>query len=129
MNTIEEVRAFFENDRFAIENGAYIEEIADGYAKCTMKLEKRHKNAMGAVMGGAIFTLADFTFAVASNWQGKPHVSLTSQITYLGKAKGEMLIAQAKCVKDGRSTCYYLVEVTDELGNLVANVTSNGFAV
>lgn len=129
MKTLEEVRDFFENDRYAMENGAFIEEIDDGYAKCVMEIKEHHKNAMGAVMGGAIFTLADFTFAVASNWNKGPHVSLTSQITYLGKAKGNKLIAEAKLVREGRTTCYYLVEVKDDLGNQVAHVTSSGFAV
>ena len=79
-------------------------------------------------MGGAIFTLADFAFAVASNWNKPLHVSTTSQITYLGVARGSRLIAQAHRVKEGRSTCYYLVEVTDDLGNAVAHVTASGFS-
>ncbi len=129
MKTIEEVRDFFKNDRFATENGAVIEAVSDGYARCVMELCDYHRNALGAVMGGAIFTLADFTFAVASNWNKEPHVSLTSQITYLGRAKGNKLIAEAKRIKEGRTTCYYLIEITDELGTQVAHVTANGFAV
>lgn len=129
MKTLEEVRAFFEKDRFATENGAVIEEVKDGYARCVMELCDCHRNALGAVMGGAIFTLADFAFAVASNWNREPHVSLTSQITYLGKAKGNRLIAEAKLIREGRTTCYYVIEITDELGTQVAHVTSSGFAV
>jgi len=129
MKTIEEVRDFFKNDRFATENGAVIEAVSDGYARCVMELDDHHRNALGAVMGGAIFTLADFTFAVASNWNKEPHVSLTSQITYLGRAKGNRLIAEAKRIKEGRTTCYYLIEITDELGTQVAHVTASGFAV
>lgn len=129
MKTIEEVRAFFEKDRFATENGAVIEAVDDGYARCVMELQDYHRNALGAVMGGAIFTLADFTFAVASNWNKEPHVSLTSQITYLGKAKGNQLIAEAKLIREGRTTCYYLVEIADELGTRVAHMTASGFAV
>lgn len=126
---LEEVQERFKNDRFATDNGAVIEEVGEGYARCVMVLDEHHYNAVGSVMGGAIFTLADFAFAVASNWNKKPCVSLTAQITYLGKAKGRKLIAEAKKVKEGRATCYYLVEMTDELGNKVAHVTSNGFFV
>ena len=36
-------------------------------------------------------------------------VSLSSNITYLGAAKGERLIAEAVCVKGGRSTGYYRI--------------------
>ena len=125
---LEKVRKRFENDRFATDNGAVIEAVGEGYARCVMSLDEHHYNAVGSVMGGAIFTLADFAFAVASNWNKKPCVSLTAQITYLGRAKGKKLIAEAEKVKEGMTTCYYLIEVADELGNKVAHVTSNGFS-
>ena len=125
---LEKVRKRSENDRFATDNGAVIEAVGEGYARCVMSLDEHHYNAVGSVMGGAIFTLADFAFAVASNWNKKPCVSLTAQITYLGRAKGKKLIAEAEKVKEGRTTCYYLIEVADELGNKVAHVTSNGFS-
>lgn len=125
--SLEEVRKIFENDRFATENGMVIDEIGDGYAKCSLLLADRHRNALGAVMGGASFTLADFAFAVASNWQKVGMVSLSSNIAYLGAAKGERLIAEAVCVKEGRSTSYFRIDVQDELGNPVAAVTTTGF--
>ena len=87
--TLEEVRKRFAHDRFATESGAVIEEVREGYARCSMSITPFHLNAAGAVMGGAIFTLADFTFAVAANWNQPLHVSLTSQITYLAAAKGK----------------------------------------
>lgn len=127
VKTLEEVKKIFENDRFATENGMIIEEIGDGYAKCSLQLEDRHRNAMGAVMGGVSFTLADFAFAVAANWQEVGTVSLSSNIAYLGTAKGERLIAEAVCVKAGRSTGYYRIDVRDEQGNPVAAVTTTGF--
>ncbi len=127
--TLNDVKKRFENDRFATESGAVIEEIQDGYARCSMALEPRHKNAAGSVMGGAIFTLADFAFAVAANWNKPLHVSLSSQITYLSAAKGTKLIAEARRIKDGHSTCYFETEIKDDLGRLVAHVTTNGFTV
>ena len=126
---LDEVRERFSHDRLATVNGAVIEEIAEGYAKCSMQINNDHKNALGAVMGGAIFTLADFAFAVAANWQEQPVVSLDASITFLGKAKGNILIAEAKKIRAGRRTCCYMVEITDELGSQVAHMTSNGFAV
>lgn len=125
--TLDEVRKLFENDRFASETGAVIDEIGDFYAKCSLKLEERHKNALGAVMGGVSFTLADFAFAVASNWQNPGVVSLSSNIAYLGTAKGGRLIAEARCVKNGRTTSYYNISVQDDLGNPVAAVAATGY--
>jgi acyl-CoA thioesterase len=127
--TLEEVRKIFEGDRFATENGAVIDEIGERSAVCSLTITESHRNAMGAVMGGTYFMLADFAFAVAANWEKMGCVSLRSDISFLGAAKGEKLIAKAVCVKDGKSTVCYRVDVTDELGNLTAIVTATGYHV
>lgn len=129
MKTIEEVRKFFEGDRFATENGAVIDEIGENSAVCSLVITSSHRNAMGAVMGGTYFMLADFAFAVAANWLKVGCVSLRSDISFLSAAKGEKLIAEASCVKDGRTTVCYRVDVRDDLGNLCATVTVTGYRV
>jgi len=125
--TLEEVRKIFENDRFATENGAVIEEIGDRSATCSLTVTASHRNAMGAVMGGVYFMLADFAFAVAANWEKMGCVSLRSDISFLGAARGDKLIAKAVCVKDGKTTACYRVDVTDGAGNLTAAVTVTGY--
>ena len=127
--TLGEVRKIFEGDRFAMENGAVIEEVGENTATCSLIITDSHRNAMGAVMGGTYFMLADFAFAVAANWKKLGCVSLRSDISFLGVAKGKKLIAKAVCIKDGRSTVCYRVDVTDDLGNLTATVTATGYRV
>ena len=127
MKTLTEVQNIFEKDKFATENGAVIEAFDEGFAKCSLEITQRHQNAVGALMGGVPFMLADFAFAVAVNHEEMSTVSLSSNITYLGVPKGRRLIAEAHCIKEGRSTCYYRVELTDELGTAVAEVVINGF--
>ena len=129
MKTLEEVRRIFEGDRFATENGAVIEEIADHSATCSLTITDSHRNAMGAVMGGTYFMLADFAFAVAANWERMGCVSLHSDISFLGTAKGKKLIAKAVCVKDGKTTACYRVDITDDLGNLTATATVTGYHI
>ncbi|HJA13097.1 MAG TPA: PaaI family thioesterase [Candidatus Mediterraneibacter merdipullorum] len=129
MKPSEETIRLFQNDRFATENGAVIEEVDDHYAKCSLKVEDRHRNAMGAVMGGVYFTLADFALAVAANWQELGTVSLNSEITYLTPAKGDILTAEAVCVKNGKTTGYYRIDVKDESGSLAAAVTATTYCV
>lgn len=129
MKPSEETIRLFQNDRFATENGAVIEEVDDHYAKCSLNIEERHRNAMGAVMGGVYFTLADFALAVASNWQTMGNVSLSSQITYLTAAKGSRLTAEAVCIKSGKTTGYYRIDVKDEFGNVAAAVTATTYRV
>jgi acyl-CoA thioesterase len=127
--TLEEVRGIFERDRFATENGAIIEQIGEHSATCSLVITDSHRNAMGAVMGGTYFMLADFAFAVAANWEKMGCVSLRSDISFLGAAKGNKLIAKAVCIKDGKTTACYRVDVTDQFGNLAATMTATGYYI
>ena len=127
--TLEEVRKIFENDRFATENGAIIEEIGNLSATCSLVITNSHRNAMGAVMGGTYFMLADFAFAVASNHEKMGCVSLRSDISFLGSCKGTKLFAKAVCIKNGKTTSLYEISVTDDLENLIALVTTTGYHV
>jgi len=129
MKTIEEVRKIFEHDRFATENGAVIEAIGDHSATCSLVVTDSHRNAMGVVMGGTYFMLADFTFAVAANWEKMGCVSLHSDISFLGSAKGKKITAKAVCIKNGKSTSCYRVDVTDDFGDVVAIVTVTGYHI
>lgn len=129
MKTLDEVREFFKNDRFAMENGAVVEEIGDHWASCSLTITDSHRNAMGAVMGGVYFMLADFAFAVAANHETVGCVSLHSDISFLSPAKGQKLTAKAVCVKDGKTTACYKIDVTDDFGKTVATVSVIGCKV
>ncbi|MBP3436316.1 MAG: PaaI family thioesterase [Clostridia bacterium] len=130
MTDLEEIKAYFGADRFATEQtGIEIVEAAPGHAKCMLKIEDRHKNALGQVMGGVFFVMADFAFAIASNLQKSPTVTQTSQITYLSAVKGEVLFAEAEKIRHGKSTCFYKTLIKDDLGNDVAYITTTGFVL
>ena len=65
--TLEEARELFKEDRFATDAGMEIDEITEDSSTCSVILTDSHRNAYGGVMGGVIFTLADFAFAVVAN--------------------------------------------------------------
>jgi len=127
----EELIRRFSQDLYATAlTGAEIREAEPMRAVCSLKLRSDHRNANGAPMGGAIFTLADFAFAVAANgFAEKVTVSQHVSITFLSPARGRELLAEAKCLKAGRTTCLYEVDVRDDLGTYVAHATVNGFTV
>jgi acyl-CoA thioesterase len=125
--TLERVRETFRGDRFATEMGAVIEELGDHYSKCSLVLNEHHRNAVGGIMGGVYFTLADFAFAVASNWQQAGVVGLNCDASFIGVPKTERIVAEARLIKDGRTICCYNVDIRDELGNPVAAVQCVGF--
>lgn len=126
MRTLEEIRKKFADDKFATEaTGIVIEEAREGYCKCSLALERKHYNAVNQVMGGAIATLVDFSFAVASNCEDRLTVTSTCQINYLSPVKGSSVIAVAEAVKDGKRSCYYEVTVSDA-EKTVARATVSG---
>ncbi|XCP84375.1 PaaI family thioesterase [Roseburia hominis] len=127
MLTLDEAKEYFGRDRYATEvTGIEILEVGEHYAKCMLKLDSRHKNATGNVMGGVMFTLADFVFAISTNTKEVVTVTTVSQISYLGAPKGEVLYGESHLLKDGRRTCFYEILITDNLGNAVAKVAVNG---
>lgn len=131
MPTLQELRHRFQSDRFATQlTGADIREAEPGRALCALALRPDHMNANNTPMGGAIFTLADFAFAVAANgFSERVTVSQQVSVTFLSPARGRELLAEARCVKAGRTTCLYQVEVRDDAGTLVACASVNGFTI
>lgn len=121
--TLEEARALFGADRFATEQlGARIDEAAPGRAVCSLEVLPCHRNAMGNVMGGAVFTLADFALAVASNFGQQPAVTVSSSIEYVAAAKGSRIAATCTADRAGRRLGFYTTRVEDDRGALVALV-------
>lgn len=123
-------------DRYATAlTGVRLDLVEAGRACCSLDLEAAHRNAMGAVMGGVMFTLADLAFAAAANAQdieaGNPlsWVSLGSTIHYLAQPRGARLIAVTCCVRQGRTTCVFNIHIHDENNTPVALVTTTGMKI
>lgn len=124
---LERIRKTFADDVFAIEvTGIEIVDVAKNYAKCELSITGRHRNARGAVMGGVIFTLADFCFAVAANTETLSVVSVSSNIVFVNAVRGQKLIAEAHCMKEGHRNSFFRIDITDDLGTAVAEVTEVG---
>lgn len=126
MASIEELKEYFGNDQFAVHQGVEITGLAEDGATCSVALQKTHFNALGYVQGGMIFTLADFTFAVAANSRQYGAVTVNSTINFLRPAQGTRLDARATLVSGGR-ICVYRVDVTDDGGKTVAVATITGY--
>jgi len=114
------IRRFFKNDKFA--EGANIEllSVSLGQARARMTLHPHHLNAYGTVQGGAIFTLADFAFAAASNSHGTVAVALNVSVTFMKAGRAGTLWAEARELSRNLKLASYTVEVKDDAGELVA---------
>ena len=126
-NSIEEAREFFKGDKFATNLGVYLEKLDDDSCECSLELNDGHKNAVGGVMGGVMFTLADFAFAVLSNNLHSPTVAQQVSVNYLSAPKGNKLIARAVCKKNGRSSSIINVDIVDDAGRDIVQFIGTGF--
>lgn len=126
-DSLESAREFFYKDKFAVSTGVTLDEITEDEAVCSLKITDNHRNAYGGVMGGVIFTLADFAFAVLSNHIHQLTVAQQVDIHYLSAPKGEKLIAKATCRKSGRTSSIVNVDISDDTGRDVAQFIGTGF--
>ena len=114
------IHRFFENDRFAERANIELVSVSPGHARAKMTLHPHHLNGYGTVQGGAIFTLADFAFAVASNSHGTVAVAINVSITFMKAGTTGTLWAEARELSRNLKLGSYTVEVQDDTGELVA---------
>lgn len=117
---MERIKEFFKNDRFAEHSGIELMDVAEGFARARLRIQDHHRNGVGIVHGGAIFTLADLAFAVASNSHGTVAVAINAGISFLKAARSGTLVAEAREVSRNPKLASYSISVTDDEGDLVA---------
>ncbi len=125
--SFEQLKEFFSKDRFATNNGMYIVSVAEGDASCALDITEEHLNAVGGVQGGAVFTLADFAFAVATNCGERKVVSVKADISFMHATRGKKLIARAVEKSSTRKLVFYDIEIRDDLDELIATVSMTGY--
>lgn len=124
---LDKLKKFFEDDTLAKTLGIEICEASYECAICSVTVGDDFLNARGCVHGGTIYSLADYTFAVASNMGGKMCVTLDASVTYFKPASSRRLMAKAVLVSSTRHTCNYNISVSDDEDRLIATMIVNGY--
>lgn len=114
------VREYFARDSFAQLVGVEIVESGQGYCLASLKIEPRHLNTANVVQGGAVFTLADLAFAVASNSRGQLALAINVNISFLRGVSSGVIYAEAKETAEPNRLGAYDVLVTDEKKQIIA---------
>lgn len=110
-----------QNDLFSKWLCISVIEINDGYSKIQMKVRPEMINGLGTVHGGIAFSFADSAFAFACNNRNILSVALDTSINFIKTIfVGDVLIAEAKEIHNGRSTGLYHVTITNQNEQVVA---------
>jgi acyl-CoA thioesterase len=118
---MQDMKQFFSTeDLFARHSGIELVDVGPGWAKASMKIEPFHFNGAKTVHGGAIFTLADFAFAVASNSHGTLAMGINTSVSFVKAALKGTLYAEAREQSRNAKLASYSVMITDDAGDVVA---------
>ena len=117
---LKSIQAFFRKDLFAGFVGIELIEAGEGRARARLTISDHHRNGLGLVHGGAIFTLADLAFAAAVNSRGRAAVAIHCSISYLKAAAGDVLFAEAEEVSCGPKIAAYTIRITDDSGEMIS---------
>jgi acyl-CoA thioesterase len=114
-----------EKEPFSKKFGLKLVDVQEGYARVEMCFTQDLENMFGMAHGGAIFSLIDAAFEIASNSHGTMAVALNMNINYLASPeKGILLISEAKEINRTKKTAVYNIEVRDEKNKLIASCQS-----
>ena len=111
-------------DPFVRSLGITCSDAGPGTATVAMTVGPQHLNFNGTCHGGAIFTLADTAFGLASNSHGKVAAGIDAHITYQQAARaGDRLQAHATEVSRSRKLAIYRIDVTRGDGVAISSFT------
>ena len=114
------LKKFVQKDHFAHHLDVEMLEYGAGKARARMAIGKQHLNSAGTVHGGAIFSLADSVFSVASNSHGTLALAINVSISFFKAVRSGTLTAEAEEVSLNPKLATYLVTVKDESGDRIA---------
>lgn len=120
MDCCREIRDKYKEDLFPRSLGIEIKHLSPGCCTVEMQVTREMTNFHGITHGGALFTLADTAFGLASNSRGTA-VALQASINFLAPSKpGERLSATAREEHLTRSTGIYNITVENEKKEIIA---------
>jgi acyl-CoA thioesterase len=112
---LESLREQIDKEPFANHMGIRLRDVAPGYARVEARFSEKMTNFNSLIHGGAIFSLIDVAFSVASNSHGTMAVALNMNVTYVAPPQVDsLLIAEAKEESRTKRTATYHIEVLEK---------------
>lgn len=112
MTRNELIASLLDRDRYAALLGISLVEVTDATVTVTMPLTAHHENFYDVTHGGAVFSVADCAFSLASNAHGDKAVAVDTHLAITASShEGDTLTATAEEITRGRTLATYRVTV------------------
>ena len=122
------VGELFARDRYAASQGIELIDPTPGSITVSMPLTGDHMNFYDVTHGGALFSLADCAFSLASNAHGDRAVAIDTHLALTaGTQEGDVLTALAEEMTRGRTLATYRITITRSDGRTVGLFTGTVF--
>ena len=110
MDNAERIAGLFAADRYATSLGITL--VGTDPVVVQMELTPEHENFYDVTHGGALFSIADCAFSLASNAHGDRAVAIDTHLALTARTKrGDILTAEAEEIARGRTLATYRVVV------------------
>jgi len=124
----ETVADAFARDPYAAAQGFVLGDITRDTVSVSMTVRDDHLNFHGTLHGGALFSLADCAFSLASNAAGSPAVAIDTHLVLTAPTRmGDTITATAVEVSLGKQLATYRVDVHRDDGRTVGLFTGTVF--
>lgn len=111
----------YANDKYSQWLGIKILDIKEGHCKAQMTVRDEMTNGFKIAHGGITYSLADSTFAFASNSEGQVAVSIETSISHTQSVEvNDILTAKANVLNRSNKLAIYEVTVTNQDEEVVA---------
>ena len=120
---------YVKNNPFMEYTNMKIEKISPECSEISMKITHGVTNLMGMVHGGMLYALADVVTGLTARADGKKYVTQSAHVNFIRNVSEGTVHAKGILVRRGRTITIVRSEVTDEKGNLLADVTVDMFCL
>ncbi|HOO72438.1 MAG TPA: hotdog fold thioesterase [Spirochaetota bacterium] len=121
-NPLEYARDVVGRDPYASYLGIEVDEVREGYARCSLTIRPEYLNAVDRAHGAVIYALSDQAFAVACNSMGSLALAVNFSIHYIGPAfDGEKIFSEATPVNVSRKISVWNISVYGSQDRLIAS--------
>jgi uncharacterized protein (TIGR00369 family) len=116
-------RAYQKKIPYVAHLGMLTEALGDGTARLSLPLAPHLVNSFGTAHGGVIMSLLDVALCTAARTlhpDSAGVVTIDMSTSFIGAGSGARLVAEARVLRNGRSTVFVEGEAKNEDGSLVA---------
>lgn len=124
MERIERIASHLAADPYAALLGITLVSVDDDSVMVSMPVTPQHQNFLAGTHGGAVFSVADCAFSLASNAYPEPAIAIDTHLAITAASgAGDTLTATAVEVHRGGTLATYRVDVTRDDGKVCGQFT------